>query len=313
MSSITISALVLAVTPVGNQTIDIKYRKTSDPDIAGSYTDNGDVIVLPNGNLYTPLIISGLLSSTSYTVVATSICANSIFTKAFTTPIIPPSATVEVTETEHPYADIETDIIENGTVVDTIGVTNTRSYNPSVGVIFAIRSYTLFYPTGLNPKLTQVITKNGIQVSNTNTPAILGASLPWTDSVPAVSADIWLVTTNSSSDSYPNAFTVKADNGITITDVRDAPSFGTTGVPTGFNSISITPGDYLSLPYTTLTNGNIQVTVSGTIGSGNTICAYINDIETSPVPMTSGTTVYILTVATTETSPTAIFIVIKNY
>lgn len=48
----------------------IKYRKTADPDVSGSYTTfMTNAVILVNGNFQSaPLIIPGLEYSTSYTV-----------------------------------------------------------------------------------------------------------------------------------------------------------------------------------------------------------------------------------------------------
>src|SRR6185312_7495166 len=97
--------VTLSGTPVYNQLVNIKIRLTSDPDVAASYTDKGNFTVLPNGNFSTPVVISGLADSTSYTVWVTDTCSNSSFTHSFTTPVPPATVFWDVREQASPYAD----------------------------------------------------------------------------------------------------------------------------------------------------------------------------------------------------------------
>ena len=85
MSSITLTSVALATHPTQNMTVNIKIRKTSDPDIAASYTNVGDFVVLPNGSFYEPVVIDDLLAGTSYTIWTTNTCSNSSITEDFVT------------------------------------------------------------------------------------------------------------------------------------------------------------------------------------------------------------------------------------
>lgn len=85
MATITLTSITLAATSSLNQRINIKYRKTSDPDIATSYTNAGFYYTNPSGVFLSPVVLSGLDYSTSYTILAINVCANSIFVKSFTT------------------------------------------------------------------------------------------------------------------------------------------------------------------------------------------------------------------------------------
>lgn len=85
MASITLNSVTFATTPAGAQTATVKHRLTSDADVSGSYTtDSTTVNIATNGTLSTPLVISGLANSTSYTLWITTSCAS--LKKAFTTP-----------------------------------------------------------------------------------------------------------------------------------------------------------------------------------------------------------------------------------
>lgn len=92
MANITISAVSLSDVPVIYPLINIKYRLASASDVAASYTNVGSFFVKPNGDLVTPVIISGLTNSTEYILWVTNECSNSSKTLSVTTsgaPIIP--------------------------------------------------------------------------------------------------------------------------------------------------------------------------------------------------------------------------------
>jgi hypothetical protein len=88
MASITLNSVGLSTTPGVNQTVTVRYRLTSDPDVIGSYTlVTATAVVLPNGNFSSPVVISSLLNDTSYTVWVQNNCAGTGFKKSFTTPL----------------------------------------------------------------------------------------------------------------------------------------------------------------------------------------------------------------------------------
>jgi hypothetical protein len=88
MATITLTNASFIATPGANQTVTVKHRLTSDPDVAGSYTtDTTNAVVLPNGNFVTPVVISGLSNNTSYTVWVSNNCGGNGVKKSFTTPL----------------------------------------------------------------------------------------------------------------------------------------------------------------------------------------------------------------------------------
>lgn len=83
MATLTLTAITLAGTPVTNELVNIKIRKTADADVAASYTNVGDFYVSPNGNFISPVNITGLLSGTQYTIWVINKCSNTSFTQGF--------------------------------------------------------------------------------------------------------------------------------------------------------------------------------------------------------------------------------------
>lgn len=86
MPSIQLTSVTLSSAVVQAFSVNIKYRKTSDPDVGASYTTVGSFIILPNGNFQSPVNITGLDGSTQYFVLIENPCNNSFFSKNFTTP-----------------------------------------------------------------------------------------------------------------------------------------------------------------------------------------------------------------------------------
>lgn len=86
MASITITSLTFSILPVVPQNVNIKYRLTSDPDVAASYTDLGNFVVKMNGDFVSPAVISGLIPSTGYTIWGSIECSNSQYLLNLTTP-----------------------------------------------------------------------------------------------------------------------------------------------------------------------------------------------------------------------------------
>lgn len=79
---ITINSVTFAATPPVNQFGTISYRPCSTGPFV--VADN-NVEVLPNGNLVTPLVISGLAEDTCYDVRFTNNCGGDGVTKQITT------------------------------------------------------------------------------------------------------------------------------------------------------------------------------------------------------------------------------------
>jgi hypothetical protein len=86
MPNITINSIGLGNAIVKKMAVNIRYRKTSDPDIYSSYTDLGQFNLSPNGSLDSPVVISNLDYATNYTVWVTAKCSNSSYTQSFVTP-----------------------------------------------------------------------------------------------------------------------------------------------------------------------------------------------------------------------------------
>lgn len=103
MATITLTNAAFAATPGANQTVTVRYRLTSDPDVPGSYiTVTTTAVVQPNGAFVTPVIISGLLSNTSYTVWVSNNCGGNGVKKAFVTPL---PGCVDITDITGTVAD----------------------------------------------------------------------------------------------------------------------------------------------------------------------------------------------------------------
>ena len=76
MAKIIIQSIGFSNTPSGPQTVDVKYRLTSDPDVPASYTDVAINLVVPvTGYIDPDLEIDGLLTSTTYTIAVTNKCS----------------------------------------------------------------------------------------------------------------------------------------------------------------------------------------------------------------------------------------------
>jgi hypothetical protein len=97
MGTITLTSVTLGNIIVENIFVNVKYRLTADPDIAGSYTNFGDFQLRPGGNFVSPVVISGLPDGTQYTVWITAPCSNSSITHNYTTP----SPTVYYNDRQH--------------------------------------------------------------------------------------------------------------------------------------------------------------------------------------------------------------------
>lgn len=84
LTAITFAGNVIPAAPITD--VVIKYRLTSDPDVSGSYTTfTTTAVINTDGTLQgAPVIISGLLFNTSYTVWIKPPCGNG-FKKAFVT------------------------------------------------------------------------------------------------------------------------------------------------------------------------------------------------------------------------------------
>ena len=81
--------------PSANQIVTIEHRLTSDPDIIGSYTvDTTTQVVDVYGYLVPPFVITGLSSSTSYTVKIINNCDGSFIEREYNTADCPDGNTI---------------------------------------------------------------------------------------------------------------------------------------------------------------------------------------------------------------------------
>lgn len=170
MATITLTSVTLAATPVMNQVVNIKIRATSDPDVAASYTDKGNFTVLPNGNFSTPVVISGLADSTSYTVWVTSACSDSSFTSAFIT-----LARIDYTVIEQSipsFADSNLQIKVNGVAVLTINATQSGTIYVPVGSTVTFEAFGELPSTGDNPELHINAKKNTVDFFDETDPDV---------------------------------------------------------------------------------------------------------------------------------------------
>lgn len=105
-------------------------------------------------------------------------------------------------------------------------------------------------------------------------------------------------------------FTASAQYGYTIDSIYDG--LGTTGVPAGFASVSITPGTSLSLAYTTVTAGSIGFGISGSpVLPGLKMNVYIDGVKvaTVAIPMPGS---YTVNFPVTQNDPTVILMSIDS-
>jgi len=108
-----------------------------------------------------------------------------------------------------------------------------------------------------------------------------------------------------------NNYTAYAQYGMTINSIIDNT---TTGTPAGFNTITLTPPSSLSLAYTTITPGIVNVGLSGTPSIPGHVQLYlaIGGSTVSTANVTGGGT-YHLTFPSTVTNPTTIQIGLQTY
>jgi hypothetical protein len=87
MAKIVLTEFDFNVTPPSQQTATVKYRLTSQPDVEANYTTvTTNAIVNTDGTLVTPVTISGLASTTSYTVYCYNNCGGVGMKEVFITP-----------------------------------------------------------------------------------------------------------------------------------------------------------------------------------------------------------------------------------
>lgn len=226
-----------------------------------------------------------------------------------------PNITMEVSESEHPYTDIDARLYDNGSLVDTIGITDTKTYHIDVGHTVTAAVTTASFPTGRTSQIRMNFIKNGVSLySNLINDPVSGAIITYTDPTTVASGDTYDIVCDSSGANFPNPFILKSQAGIgvTIVDVMDAVSGGTTGIPSGATGANVTPGSYSSFTYTTVTSGHITINTTG-FSAGASIALYVNDIEVSVAGMTSGVNTYDLLLPSTVNSSTPIMLVVKNY
>jgi hypothetical protein len=124
MAAITLTSVTLGNPVVQNIFVNVKYRVTSDSDIAGSYTNVGDFQVSPSGNFVPAVVISGLAIGTQYTVWVSAACSNTSITHDYTTP----SPTVYYNDRQHEVFT-RNDCVspQSGTAVDYVVPASTYS------------------------------------------------------------------------------------------------------------------------------------------------------------------------------------------
>lgn len=242
MAIITITGISLGTVPIVNQDVKVRYRLTSAPDIATSYTYVGDFPVLPNGNFITPLIISGLLGSTSYTLWVTNQCSNSSFTKPITTVAnTPATVDIDVTEQSTPtYADVNTQGKDNATIIFDQNGTGSASGTVAEGDVFQLEVYSTFYPTGDSSNIHVTVDKNGINVLDEN--MVADPSSPhiiYTDTV--AMGDVYDCTAVSTSTGSAGYVIINKTGSAIAYDIRPASGGSIT------SSGSIPSGDKLNL------------------------------------------------------------------
>lgn len=175
MGTITLTSVTLSGTPIFNQVVNIKIRVTSDPDVAASYTDKGNFTVLPNGNFSSPVVISGLADSTSYTVWVTSACSDSSFTHNFITLA---RVNYNVIEQSSPsWADANLQIKVNGIAVLTINFTQSGTIYVPVGSTVTFEAFGEFPSSGDTPQLHLNAKKNTVTFFDETDPDVPGVSI----------------------------------------------------------------------------------------------------------------------------------------
>lgn len=109
------------------------------------------------------------------------------------------------------YVDTNLKIVINGAVADIIGITGSRSLSAPTGQNINFVAYCQFAPTGggINPIITLSVQRNGTTIYSSTTPAIIGASLSYSEA--AISgATYTIVTTSSASAPYQNVMAQQA-------------------------------------------------------------------------------------------------------
>lgn len=86
-AKITLTNAIFDRVPGINQVVTVRYRKTSDPDIPGSYTTvTLAAPITPAGVFSPPVEILGLDNDTSYTVRVTNNCNGQFVDTIYITP-----------------------------------------------------------------------------------------------------------------------------------------------------------------------------------------------------------------------------------
>lgn len=107
-------------------------------------------------------------------------------------------------------------------------------------------------------------------------------------------------------------FTLSAKYGINLVAVTNNT---TTGVPAGFASANVLSGNNLAAAYTTVTNGSIHVTISGTpvLGPSHTqLYLSVAGVTVDSVTLVSGQTLYSLNLGVTQNDPTLLVIGVQS-
>lgn len=112
----------------------------------------------------------------------------------------PAAITANVSEASSPYADVNLQIKDNGTILDTITGSGTTHYSIGAGHNVSFETFATAPSTGINPTITMQIIKDGVTVYGPTTiPSDTGASLVYNETVTTESNYI----VNSSSHADP--------------------------------------------------------------------------------------------------------------
>lgn len=123
MGYITITSVSFSPPATGPQTITIRHRLTSDPDIPGSYTlDSTTVAVQQSGTLVTPFSIFGLSDNTSYTIKCNDNCSSSSFQQIIVIGTTTTSTSSTSTTTAPPYTVHVTSTLGSTVLTNVSGV-----------------------------------------------------------------------------------------------------------------------------------------------------------------------------------------------
>jgi hypothetical protein len=183
---VTISGLTLPA-PVSISAGQYRINGGSWVSATGSI-NNGDTIQVRNTSsgsydtgVDTTLTIGGISDTYTITTIAVAV------------------VNYVVNEQASPYADVNLQIKDNGSIiVDEVTTSSGSVGDVKAGHTITFEASTVAVTTGANPVLHLVVLRNGVSVYDQTTPAVPGASLLYTDTV--VANAIYAATATSSAD-----------------------------------------------------------------------------------------------------------------